>query len=44
MRIIAAFALIAVSISLGGCFCFHHDQQVFTEDLPPAPISTPPMK
>jgi hypothetical protein len=42
MRIIIAFAIIATSISLGGCF--HHSQQVFTEDLPPPPISTRPMK
>lgn len=42
MRIIVAFAIIAASISLGGCF--HHSQQVYAEDLPPPPVSHAPMK
>ena len=35
MRIIAAIAVIAASIALGGCF--HHSQQIYTAELPPPP-------
>jgi hypothetical protein len=37
MRIIFALAAIAVSLALGGCF--HHSQEAFVTDLPPAPVS-----
>jgi hypothetical protein len=37
MRIIFALAAIAVSSALGGCF--HHSQEAFVTDLPPAPVS-----
>jgi len=40
MRIVVAFAVIAASIALGGCF-HHHTQQVYASELPPEPISTP---
>jgi hypothetical protein len=40
MRTIIALAAIAVSVALGGCF-FHHDQQTYITELPPAP---PPFK
>ena len=39
MRIVVAFAVIAASIALGGCF--HHSQQVYAE-LPPT--EAPPYK
>jgi hypothetical protein len=39
MRIIIAFISLAASLTLGGCF--HHSQQVYTEDLPPPPATTP---
>jgi len=35
MRTIAAIAVIAASIALGGCF--HHSQAVYTAELPPPP-------
>jgi hypothetical protein len=41
MRTIALLALMAASIALGGCF--HHQQAVYAEPLPP-PVSTPPLK
>ncbi len=41
MRIILAFAVLAASAMLGGCF--HHSQVYSAEALPP-PISTRPMK
>jgi hypothetical protein len=37
MRIIIAFAVLAVTVAFAGCF--HHRQQVYE-----APISTPPYK
>lgn len=40
MRTIALLAIVAASIALGGCF--HHQQAVYAEPLPP--ISTPPLK
>ena len=42
MRTIVVFAVIAATVALGGCF--HHRQQVYTAELPPAPISTTPYK
>ena len=36
MRMIVVFAVIAASMALGGCF--HHTQQVYTEELPPTSI------
>ena len=39
MRIIVALAAIATSLALGGCF--HHTQQIYTAELPPAPVTTP---
>ncbi len=40
MRTIVVLAVLAAStVALGGCF--HHSQQVYTADLPPA---TPPYK
>jgi hypothetical protein len=41
MRTIVLLALVATSIALGGCF--HHQQAVYAEPLPP-PVSTPPLK
>ena len=41
MRIVVAFAVIAASIALGGCF--HHSQQVYAAELPP-PMEAPPYK
>jgi hypothetical protein len=41
MRIIIAFAVLAVTVAFAGCF--HHRQQVYVADIPP-PISTPPYK
>jgi hypothetical protein len=32
MRIFVALAVVAASITLGGCF--HHTQQVYTAELP----------
>ena len=40
MRIVVAFAVIAASIALGGCF--HHSQQVYAAELPPT--EAPPYK
>jgi hypothetical protein len=43
MRTILAFAVLAASAMLGGCF--HHSQVYSAEALPPPPpISTRPMK
>jgi hypothetical protein len=39
MRIIVALAVIAISMALGGCF--HHNQQGYITELPPA---APPLK
>jgi hypothetical protein len=39
MRTIVALAAIAASLALGGCF--HHTQQIYTAELPPAPVTTP---
>ena len=36
MRTIVVLAVIAASTALGGCF--HHSQQVYTEELPPTSI------
>jgi hypothetical protein len=38
MRTIFALAAIAASLALGGCF--HHSQQIYAAELPPAPIVT----
>ena len=38
MRTILALAIIATSLVLGGCF--HHSQQVYSEDLPPPPATS----
>ena len=43
MRTIVALAVIAASTALGGCF-FHHNQQAYVTELPPAPLSAPPYK
>ena len=40
MRIVVAFAVIAASLALGGCF--HHSQQVYAAELPPT--EDPPYK
>ena len=40
MRTIVVLAIMAASITLGGCF--HHSQQVYTAELPP--VSNPPFK
>jgi hypothetical protein len=40
MRTIAFLSLVAASIALGGCF--HHQQAVYAEPLPP--MSNPPLK
>jgi len=42
MRIFVALAVIAASLTLGGCF-FHHTQEVYTAELPP-PMEAPPYK
>jgi hypothetical protein len=42
MRIIFAFAILASSLALGGCF--HHNQAAYAEPLPPPPLSHPPLK
>jgi hypothetical protein len=34
MRTIIALAVITATVALGGCF--HHRQQVYTAELPPA--------
>jgi hypothetical protein len=39
MRIILALAVMAASMTLGGCF--HHSQQAYITELPPPP---PPLK
>jgi hypothetical protein len=39
MRTIVAFVVIAATLAMGGCF--HHRQQVYTTELPPA---APPFK
>lgn len=36
MRSFVAFAVIAASIALGGCF--HHTQKVYTTEMPPTSI------
>jgi len=36
MRIIIALAAITATIALGGCF--HHNQQTYVTELPPAPV------
>jgi hypothetical protein len=40
VKVIAALAIMAVGLTLGGCF-HHHQQAVVTEPLPPA---APPLK
>ena len=40
MRIIFAFAILASSLALGGCF--HHNQAAYAEPLPP--MAHPPLK
>ncbi|MGB8070399.1 MAG: hypothetical protein WCF38_22340 [Pseudolabrys sp.] len=40
MRIILALALLGASLSLSGCF--HHNQAVYAEPLPPP--AHPPLK
>jgi hypothetical protein len=40
MRIMIAFAILASSLALGGCF--HHNQAAYAEPLPP--MSHPPLK
>jgi hypothetical protein len=42
MRIIIAFAILATSLALGGCF--HHNQEAYSEPMPPPPLSHPPLK
>lgn len=42
MRTIVAIAVIAASMALGGCF--HHSQQAYITELPPPPLSAPPLK
>jgi hypothetical protein len=39
MRSIVVFTVIVATLALGGCF--HHRQQVYTAELPPAPAATP---
>ncbi|HEV7462523.1 MAG TPA: hypothetical protein VGN85_01215 [Methyloceanibacter sp.] len=39
MRTIVTLAVMAASMTLGGCF--HHCQQGYITELPPPPISTP---
>lgn len=39
MRTIVILAVLATTMALGGCF--HHSQQVYTAELPPA---APPLK
>jgi len=36
MRTIIALAVITATIALGGCF--HHSQQAYVTELPPAPV------
>ena len=38
MRTLVVFAVIAASISLGGCF--HHSQQVYSAELPPPDMTS----
>jgi hypothetical protein len=38
MRTILALAILATSLTLGGCF--HHNQAVYAEPLPP-PVNAP---
>jgi hypothetical protein len=40
-KLVAAALLLAMSLGLGGCF--HHQQAVAAEPLPP-PVSKPPLK
>jgi hypothetical protein len=35
MRVIAILAVLLVSVALGGCFFFHHNQAVVAQPLPP---------
>jgi hypothetical protein len=42
MRIILAFAILATSVALSGCF--HHNQGAYSEPLPPPPLAHPPLK
>jgi hypothetical protein len=42
MRTIVAFVVLAASTMLGGCF--HHNQAVYAEPLPPPPLAHPPLK
>jgi hypothetical protein len=43
MRTIVALVIIAAtSTMLGGCF--HHNQAVYAEPLPPPPLAHPPLK
>lgn len=41
MRMLLALAILATSLMLGGCF--HHDQAVYAEPLPP-PVHNAPIK
>jgi hypothetical protein len=41
MRILLAVAILATSLMLGGCF--HHNQAVYAEPLPP-PVHNAPIK
>jgi hypothetical protein len=41
MRMLLAFAILATSLMLGGCF--HHNQAVYAEPLPP-PVHNAPIK
>lgn len=36
MRTIITLAVITATIALGGCF--HHSQQTYVTELPPAPV------
>jgi hypothetical protein len=40
MRTIVALAVMAASMTLGGCF-YHHYQQASITELPSPPVSTP---
>lgn len=39
MRTIVALTVIAATVALGGCF--HHRQQAYVAELPPAPVAVP---
>lgn len=43
MRTIVALAVMAASMTLGGCF-YHHSEQAYITELPPPPLSNPPIK